>query len=74
MKLNTVSYTLPADWASYLVNGDASGLSDAEQKEVDAFCDGLGFCIDCSNENEFSWRNDANNLGGPVADFTFQSI
>jgi hypothetical protein len=26
---------LPADWASYLINGDASGLSDREQDDCD---------------------------------------
>lgn len=40
------SFTGPAAWASYLVNGDASGISDAERAEADRAADGLGNCID----------------------------
>lgn len=72
MKFET--YNLPAYWASYLINGDSTGLEEEEIKEVDAFLErnGLGCCIDVDNEQEFSWANDANQLGGAVADFTFE--
>lgn len=72
--METIEYTLPAYWASYLVNGDASGLSDAEQAEVDAFIAkeskprALSFVS--VGESYFAHRNDANSLGGDVADFT----
>ena len=72
MKFET--YTLPAYWAPYLINADPSGMEEEEIQEVDAFLErnGLGFCLDCDNEQEFSWSNAANDLGGAVADFTFE--
>lgn len=32
-------FTLPASWASFLINGDASGLTDDEVAEIDAMLD-----------------------------------
>jgi hypothetical protein len=66
-------YTLPAYWASYLINGDCSGMSDSEIAEVDDFCRDKGCCVSCSDEEEeFRWRNDANNLGGSTLEFYFE--
>jgi hypothetical protein len=79
MKLTFASYRLPSYWASYLINGDASGLSDDEAREVDACVDwiernegGSVSCVDCNGEQEFERRNDWNDLGGATACFTFQ--
>lgn len=72
MKIET--YVLPAYWASYLLNGDASGYEDVELKEIKDFCEDLGPCIDVTDEEEFRWWNDANNLGGSVATFHFQVL
>ena len=71
--MKTIEYTLPEFWASYLINGDASGMEDNEQKEIDAFLknENLGFCLSRSDESEFKWRNDANNLGGNCLVYTF---
>lgn len=74
--MKTLTYTLPSYWASYLVNGDASGLEDAEIAEVDAFVkseanDGLFSCADVSEETWFAHTNDASGVGGDVATFTF---
>lgn len=33
------TFTLPAAWASFLINGDASGLTDDEVAEIDAMFD-----------------------------------
>lgn len=73
MQMQTHTYTLPVYWASYLINGDASGNTDEEIAEIDAFCyaNGLGWASDCTNQNEFAHTNDANNIGGAVADFHF---
>ena len=70
----TEIYTLPAYWASYLINGDDSGLTSLERKEIDCWCRGnnVGNCLDCSEEAEFAWGNDATDLGGDVLDFTFE--
>lgn len=67
-------YILPSWWASYLINSDASGLEDSELAEIDDFCKGLGPCVDVSEEPYFSWHNDANAMGGDVAEFTFMEI
>ena len=74
-KLLTETYTLPAHWASYLINGDDTGLEFWESLEIVHWLKGrpwLGECLDCKNEEEFSWKNDANDLGGSTAEFTFQ--
>jgi hypothetical protein len=70
--MNTETYILPAYWASYLINGDASGLSDDEQAECDAWTDTNlgGNCVDVG-EPYFAHRNDAGTLAGDVAEFTF---
>lgn len=72
--MKTESYILPAHWASYLINGDASGYTDEEAMEIEDFCNDLGPCIDVTDEEEFRWVNDANNLGGSVATFHFQVL
>lgn len=68
-----MKFRLPAHWASYLINNDSSGLSRQEIDEVDAWLEAnnlnLNSFVDCG-ESFFSWRNDANNLGGEVAEFT----
>lgn len=48
-------YQLPAHWASYLVNGDASGLESEEIDEIEAFClrEGLDLCVDAKDYEEF---------------------
>lgn len=73
-KLLTETYTLPAYWASYLINGDDSGMEFHESLDISAWLGAhpwLGECLDVKNEEEFSWENDANDLGGSVADFVF---
>lgn len=36
-------YTAPSAWASYLINGDASGIDDSERLAADAWVKSLGF-------------------------------
>lgn len=49
--MNTVTYTAPSSWASYFINGDASGLEDDEQKAADAFLAWVdqGSPVDCED-------------------------
>lgn len=70
-KIETVTYKLPAHWASYLINGDASGLEDGEQAVIDAWMvkEGNPHICDCG-ESYFSWTNEATSLGGDVCDYT----
>ena len=72
--MKTIEYTLPEFRASYLIYGDWSGLEDSEQSEIDEFLknENLGFCLSCSDEPEFKWRNDANNLGGNCLIYVFE--
>ena len=77
MKLATTTYTLPSYWACPLINGDYSGCSDAEEKEINAWLarhPELGGALDCDDENEFQRTNDANDIGGSVMTFTFPVI
>jgi hypothetical protein len=37
LKLYLVKYDLPAYWASYLINGDASGISDDDKQAADSW-------------------------------------
>ena len=81
MNIETIEYTLPAYWASYLINGDASGFDIAntpddpdagtrEQLEIDQWLESEGnpHFVDCG-EQYFSWHNDATSLGGDVCDY-----
>lgn len=57
--MNITTYRLPAYWASALINGDYSGLTDAEEIQVNEFLasiepDVLGPCLDCSDEPFFT--------------------
>ncbi len=74
--MKTETYSLPAYWASYLINGDASGLDRFEIKEIDCWCRGnnVGNCLDCSDEAGFAWGNDGTDQGGDVLDFTFEVL
>jgi hypothetical protein len=71
--LRTRTFTLPAFYASFLVNGDATSLELYEVHDILAFTEkhNLLNCVDCS-EQYFSWRNDLNDLGGDVMEFTFE--
>jgi hypothetical protein len=53
-------FKAPAFWASYLVNGDASGLCPGERARIDdyialALPEGADV-VDCAQEAHFSWN------------------
>ena len=66
--LETVTYTLPAYWASYLINGDASGIGDDDKRAADKFIsdNSLPAPVSCSDESWFDHSNDAGTLAGDV--------
>lgn len=70
--MKTITYTLPAYWASYLINGDASGLDDGEQAVIDAWLAKEGYpnIVSCGDESYFSRYNDAGTLAGDVMEYT----
>lgn len=74
--MKTSTYILPAHWASALINGDTSGMEDAEEKELDDWLalEQPGYCVDCEDNVGFSWHNDATALGGDCMTFTFHTI
>lgn len=76
MSIRVVTYTLPVYWASYLINGDPSGLNDGEQETIDRWMrnERPGYPVDCGDESWFAYTNDATRLGGDVTLFTFHSF
>jgi hypothetical protein len=66
--------SIPAYWASYLINDDASGLEAGEEEQIDAWLarEGLPSPVSCGDEAGFSRWNDAHTgLAGDVLDYTF---
>ena len=52
--------TAPSAWASYLINGDSSGIESIDVEQCDAWiarCD-IGLPHDC-NDAGFRWHHDA---------------
>ena len=84
-KMNTVKkktsqsalgeYTLPAYWASYLINGDDSGMSTKDSEDCANFLrvNGLlraGF-YDCGDSYFSRFNDSGNGLAGDVCVFTY---
>ena len=69
--MKTESYMLPAHWASYLINGDASSFSldedegEAELAVIDRIIENIdaGSPVDCSEESIFMTYHDARPYG-----------
>ena len=70
--MKTETFLLPAYWASYLINGDASGLDDDEQAACDKWLSRNpgAEIVDCSSEQFFSHSNDAGTLPGDCLEYT----
>jgi hypothetical protein len=77
MAAESTEATAPSFWALYLVNGDASGLTDAEQAAADAWCalqaaEGWSVHGIVDDSERFTWsyrlhHGDAD--GGEVCDY-----
>ena len=79
MAIKSFTVTAPSYWASYYVNGDASGLEDDELKAADQFHDWLAknepnlSCVD-AEDAEFVRYHDAFDFypyGSDCSTFTF---
>ena len=63
------TFQLPDFWASALINGDTSGLSNEDNQALEAFTNSMikdyGSClaIDCTDEPHFSKFHDASSFG-----------
>lgn len=73
-----VEVTLYSHWASALVNGDYSGLSDEEVAEIEGFIGDqlaqheLFYCTGVESDESRFGMPDNGGLVGDVLDFTFQ--
>lgn len=73
MTIKTEKYILPESWATYLMYGDESSITDKEVEFIDKFMEryNLMDCVDCSEDVWFQWANDATLQGGTVTEYTF---
>lgn len=73
MNASIITYTLPAHWASYLINGDDSGIDEVDKQAADAWLHSyaIGSPVSCSDEAYFRRSNDATSYGGNVLEYTF---
>ena len=47
-------YELPSHWASYLINGDSSSMTEEEVKDCNICIETFGRCIEVSEESYFT--------------------
>lgn len=73
--IETTTFTLPSYWASYLINGDDSGIDDDDKTACDNFlAANPGWsCIGCEEFGFFSNTNDAGTLAGDCLEYDFIS-
>lgn len=71
-------YELPDYWASYLFNGDSSGMDDKDQAACDAFIEREGLKqwtpADVTDQTWFTHNPDSGGLACTVARYTFVLI
>ena len=81
--IHTETFTLPSRWASYILNRDASGLSEADRKEADdclnwihtgAFSmdGGTLFPVSVESDETYADENDWSDVGGLVSTYVFE--
>lgn len=74
-----IELTLPSHWASPLINGDLTGLTDEDCESFEEFCDdklqGL-HCLDVKDDSDFLKYHDARQyaLAGDCSTFTFMQL
>jgi len=75
MTLTLETATAPSAWASYLINGDASGLDDGEDKLVDAWLESLNWGLPCGCEDAgFIHWHDARQYALPADCQTYEFL
>jgi hypothetical protein len=58
MALIAKTFTAPAHWASALINGDRSGMTDEDERELDEYLEANpehGLPVSCSDYPEFEF-------------------
>jgi hypothetical protein len=70
--MNKETYILPVYWVNYLEFGYDDNASEEEIKEIKDFLGNELTYLSADVENAyFKHRNDVNNIGGDVCEFTF---
>lgn len=71
-RFEEITYILPVYWASAIINGDDSGLSEEDIQQLNDWSEKEGHpnIVSVGEESYFSHSNDATNLGGDVAEYT----
>lgn len=73
--MESVEYTLPTYLACYLINGDATGLTEDEIERIQSFLAEEKVCIvSMEDDTHFRHSNDFENLGADCATFTGYKI
>jgi len=62
-------YTFPALWASYLINGESSGLDQYDKVECDIETMDLGACINVAESKFFGQYK---GIGYELTEYTFR--
>lgn len=73
MNIELIRCKLPVYWTCALINGDYTGLSDEEEREINNFlkrAEGSPVDVDWKTQG-FYHCNDAGTLPGECADFIF---
>lgn len=73
--MQTMTLIGPSHWASYLINGDVTGLEPEDVAKCDAWLmrEGVGACLTCDDAG-FCWHHDADRelpLGTDCQTYTF---
>jgi hypothetical protein len=77
--IHTIEFTLPNHWACPLINGDETGLDEAELDSFYEFCfnelENL-HCVDVKDDSTFVKYHDAMQyaLAGDCSTFTFMKL
>ena len=76
--MKTTTVTAPSIWASYLVNGDSSGITEQDKVDADRYLDGVDI-VDVVRDDDgdcmdpyFTWHYElhgGNYEGGDVLDY-----
>lgn len=81
--IQTETFTLPSHWASYILNRDASGLSEADRKEADDCLNWIHkgafavegstlFPVSVGSDETYADENDWSDVGGLVSTYVFE--
>ena len=74
---NVTEVRLPIYWASYLVNNDASGLEDGEEKQIQETLEYLELdkwiCVDVKDDISFEYPFLPDLLGGDYCTYVFHN-